>query len=74
DLGQADPDQWRTVPPAARAGLVRLPGRGAPGPVLERHAGAGDRPAGRAHHRRSHHDAILVRGHRPFAALERHHP
>ncbi len=52
---------------AAGTGIVRLPGCQACGTVHERHRGTGYRSASLAHHRRSDHDALLVRGDRAFA-------
>jgi len=40
--------------------------------VHQRHPCAGHRLADPAHHRRSHHHALFVRGDRAFAAVERH--
>ena len=58
-------DQRRTVSPATRAGPGRLSGRRAHRPVHQRHDRPGHGAAGAAHHRRSDHDAVLLRGDRP---------
>jgi dTDP-4-amino-4,6-dideoxygalactose transaminase len=71
NLGQPRADQWRPVPRAAGGGAGRVPGSAAYRLVLQRHDRADHRAAGAARNRRGDHDAVLLRCHRPLAAVAR---